>query len=75
MRSVLKKTKANVSIVQRNSFIFFFELIQVMDGRINQNAHVGAHAQHKRKNRTKITNKTKVYYINKNDIYYRQGID
>ena len=29
----------------------------------------------KGKHRTKMTNKTKVYYVNKNDIYYRQGID
>ena len=31
MTSVLKKTKANASIVQIKSLIFFFELIQVMD--------------------------------------------
>ena len=28
----------------------------------------------KGKHRTKVTNKTKVYYINTNNIYYRQGI-
>ena len=79
MTSVLKKTKANASIVQIKTFFFLwintsYGWLFVLDlDRINQNAHDGAHVQYK-ENMNKHDNKTKLYYINKNDIYYRQGI-